>query len=126
MKRITTRLLESEAGFTKAVLDLLKICGWRSAHFRPARQGNKYVTPVQGDGVGFPDIIAVKGQRVLVAELKVGKNQPTPEQLVWLECWRTASVEVYVWRPSDWDEIERVVSHAQAKFTTPTTDRPGS
>ena len=97
---------ETEAGFTKAVIDLAKVNGWLTAHFRPAMtRAGKWITAVQGDGKGFPDLVLVRGTRLIFAELKVGKNKPTPEQFEWLARLMGAGAECYVWRPEQWDEI---------------------
>ena len=97
---------ETEAGFTKAVIDLAKVNGWLTAHFRPAMtRAGKWITAVQGDGKGFPDLVLVRGTRLIFAELKVGKNKPTPEQFEWLARLMGAGAECYIWRPEQWDEI---------------------
>ncbi len=49
---------------------------------------------------GFPDCVFVR-ERVVYAELKTEKGQPSPEQYFWLEALAEASQEVYLWRPSD-------------------------
>lgn len=100
----------TEAAFTREVIAFARQHGWRVAHFRPARtQAGRWVTAVQGDGKGFLDIVAVRGERIVVAELKVGKNRLTPEQLAWLNVWSATPAEVYVWRPAQWPEIHRVL-----------------
>jgi hypothetical protein len=100
----------TEADFTRQVLALARLCRWRAAHFRPGltRSGG-WATAVQGDGAGFPDLILVKPGRVVVAELKVGRNRPTPGQRAWLQAFESAGVPAYVWRPEDWPEVERVL-----------------
>lgn len=96
----------SEKEFTKQVLNLAKFMGWRTAHFRPAQaQSGRWLTPVQGDGKGFPDLLMVKGDQVIAAELKVGRNNLTPEQGDWLRDLRGAGVEAHTWRPADWPRI---------------------
>lgn len=100
----------TEAGFQRQVLQLAKLRGWRSAHFRPSmnRRG-EWQTAVAGDGAGFPDLLLVRGNRLIVAELKVGKNKTTPEQRVWLAAFEDAGVPAYVWRPEDFDELMKVL-----------------
>jgi hypothetical protein len=102
----------TEFEFTDQVLKLARLHGWRTAHFRPARTatGSGWRTAVSGDGKGFPDLVLVRKHRLVVAELKVGINQPTPEQEQWLEAFRRAGAEVYVWRPEDWSAIEYLLS----------------
>jgi hypothetical protein len=47
--------------------------------------------------------------RLLVAELKVGKNKPTAAQAEWLSAFRAAGVPAFVWRPQDWPAIEQAL-----------------
>ncbi len=100
----------SEKVFTAQVIALLRWYKWRCAHFRPGKtQRGRWVTAVSGDGVGFPDIFALRGNRRIMAELKASKGKPSPEQLEWLRVAGQAGIETYVWRPKDIDEIERVL-----------------
>lgn len=98
-----------EEAFARQVLDLAKLLRWRSAHFRPAETGRGWRTAVAGDGVGFPDLVLLKGRTLLVAELKVPPNVPTAEQLDWLAAFRAAGTPAYLWTPADWPEIEKVL-----------------
>ena len=100
----------TEAAFQAQVLQLAKIHGWRSAHFRPAQTARGWRTAVSGDGAGFPDLILVRGYRLIVAELKRdAKQKPRPEQTAWLDAFRGVGAEVFLWTPGDWVEIERVL-----------------
>jgi hypothetical protein len=101
---------ETEAGFTTAVIALARLHGWMVYHALPLRtKAGEWRTGTQGD-VGFPDVIAVKAAggrvgRLVVAELKV-KTAVTPQQDIWLNRFATVpGVEVYVWRPHQWNEI---------------------
>lgn len=102
----------TEAEFTDQVLQLAKLRCWLRAHFRPALTVNGWRTAVQGDGNGFPDLVLLRSRTLLVAELKVGKNKPTDEQEAWLAAFRLTGARVYVWRPEDFKEIERVLEEA--------------
>lgn len=106
----------SEAEFSQQVIDFAHLNHWLVAHFRPAMTGRKdrngkpiWVTPVQADGKGFPDLVLVR-DRVLFAELKVGSNRLTVEQLSWESLLLLAGAELHIWRPEDWPTIERVLS----------------
>ena len=102
----------NEAEFTRQVLQLAALCGWRTIHLRPAlTRHDRWVTPVQGDGVGFPDIFAIHPGRgvVLAAELKIGRRKPTPAQTAWLDAMRAAGIAAYCWVPADWKYIEAVL-----------------
>lgn len=59
---------------------------------------------------GFPDLIMLRDDRVIAAELKQDGEKPTPEQLIWLRTFvATGKVEVYVWAPADWSEVDTVL-----------------
>jgi len=100
----------TEAGFQKTVLEFAKLHGWRTAHFRPAKTAKGWRTAVSGDGKGFPDLVLVRGTRLLFVELKMWRNTPSSEQESWLRTLRQTFAEVYLWYPSDWDQIETVLA----------------
>jgi len=100
----------SESVFTTQVIQMARVFGWRCAHFRPAMtKRGRWVTPVQGDGAGFPDLIMLRHNRRIMAELKAAKGKTTIEQAKWLESARIADFETYIWMPSMIDEIERIL-----------------
>jgi hypothetical protein len=108
----------TEDEFQAQVIKFAKFHGWRVAHFRPLMDSkNRWRTAVQGDGVGFPDLILVKPGLLIVAELKVGKRKPTSAQYEWLEDFERAGIPAYTWRPSDWSEIEAVLSGTEVPAT---------
>lgn len=105
----------SEAEFTSQVIQYARLHGWLVAHFRPAMTGRTnaagkkiWVTPVQGDGKGFPDLVLVSS-RVIYAELKVGANSLSADQITWEYRLKIAGAEHHVWRPEDWPEIEKAL-----------------
>lgn len=103
-----------ESEFQRQVIDLARLCGWRVAHFRAVRVQRAngsvhYCTPVQADGAGWPDLVLCRPPRQIAAELKVGRNTLAAEQREWLDILAGCRAETYVWRPEDWDEIERVL-----------------
>lgn len=107
LKRIT------EDAFKDQVLDLARAFKWRTAHFRPGlTRSGQWVTAVQGDGKGFPDLVLVRGPTLIVAELKVGRNKPTREQTAWLQAFELAGIPAYTWWPRHWSEIESVLRAA--------------
>lgn len=66
-------------------------------------------TPVAADGKGFPDLVLVR-DRIVVAEIK-GSDRVKPEQRAWLDAFRLAGTEAYVWTPETWaaGEVERIL-----------------
>lgn len=100
----------SEKEFTAQVLQLAKLCGWKSAHFRPAQTVRGWRTPVQGEGVGFPDLILIRGAACLAVELKADDGKLASEQAAWLLAFSRAGVPAVVWRPRNWDHILKVLN----------------
>jgi hypothetical protein len=92
----------TEDDLLTAVLSVCKLYSWRTLHIRPARTEEGWRSPLQGDGVGWPDVLAVKGSRLIAAELKGEKGKATDEQMQWLRLLDLAHVETYLWTPSAW------------------------
>lgn len=106
-----------EKDFTRAVLDAARLRGWLAAHFHDSR---REVSPGllvgDADAAGFPDIVLVRGARLLFAELKSDKGELRPEQKRWLGALSqvTRPPEVHLWRESDWNELQRVLGRRAA------------
>ena len=90
------------------VLQAAGVLGWRCYHTKDSR----------GSQRGFPDLVLVRGGRLIFAELKrmpttKSPARPTPDQQGWLDDLNRvaqslgpvlvpdAGIEVYVWRPID-------------------------
>ncbi len=99
----------TEAAFQLQVLQLARLCGWRVAHFRPARTAKGWRTAVSGDGKGFPDLVLVR-ERVLFLELKTDSGRLTAEQAAWQAALQAAGQLALVWRPADWPAIEAILT----------------
>lgn len=108
-----------EDRLVRDIIDVAHLYGWLVAHFRKAmtRRGN-WVTPVAGDGKGFPDLVLVhpSSGEVIFAECKSSKGRLTIEQKMWVEATRGC-----IWRPQMWDEIveklrgNMILSKAEAR-----------
>jgi hypothetical protein len=59
---------------------------------------------------GFPDLIMARGVRVVIAELKAARGRLSTAQERWINTLKGGDVEVYVWRPSDEDEVHKVLA----------------
>lgn len=112
------RETQTEREFQAAIVEEAEMRGWLVFHDEDSRKNR----------AGFPDLCMVRGGRLVFAELKrelpakcspsmLAKLTPTHEQQRWLDELTSvahritgASVLVYLWRPSDWPEIERVLS----------------
>jgi Holliday junction resolvase-like predicted endonuclease len=97
------RTFQSEAAFQRWVCGLLDRHHWRWHHEVDSRKSKR----------GLPDIIAIRAARLLFVELKSREGRLTDGQIGWLcdvKQLACHQVEVYIWRPSDMDEIERVLA----------------
>jgi hypothetical protein len=115
----TLRAISEDALLTW-VLDVAKMHGWRSYHARPGRTTKGWRTPVQGDGVGFLDVLLLHSQcdYGVVAEIKRETGRTTPEQDAWLAAFRRAGWVAMVVRPSDRDALYALLSRPQAHMPT--------
>jgi hypothetical protein len=80
--------------------DFAQLCGWRWFHPFDSRRSEP----------GWPDIVLCRPPRLILAELKSDSGKLSPAQARWLDLFtRCPGVEVYLWRPRDWDQIEVVL-----------------
>ena len=89
---------ESEKAFQQRVMDLAKACGWLCYHPYDSRKSE----------AGYPDLSLCR-DRLILAELKSERGRLSKPQAAWINRLRAAGVTVYVWRPSQWNEICRVL-----------------
>ena len=106
-----TRIV-SEKDFQGAVITLARYNGWKVMH----PYSSFRTTP------GFPDLTMVRDGRLIFAELKTNTGRLSPAQKEWGQLLRKVALETtnnltepgvvkyFLWRPSDWDEIERMLS----------------
>lgn len=120
----------TEKDFRQLVVDFARLHGWlvyftwKSIHspagfpdcvfVRQTEEPKQLSTVALGLGNGR--VVQDSTQpRLIIAELKVGKNQPTAEQCEWLEAMHMAGVPSYLWYPTPecWDEIQRVLGRGR-------------
>jgi hypothetical protein len=95
------RELVSEGAFQAKVIELATRLGWRLYHTYDSRRSQP----------GFPDLIGVRGDRMVAIECKREGQKPTAEQWEWLRAlaevrWVTSVVA----RPNgDWSDIEALL-----------------
>jgi hypothetical protein len=114
-----------EAAFQQQVIEIAHIYRWRVAHFRAAQTARGWRTPVEADGMGFPDLVLIRPPELIIAELKSEKGVLSLAQRGWVgelslveEAIATAAgqpphrrlFEINVWRPSDFDDIVKRLS----------------
>ena len=91
---VTEKQLQSD------IIRIAKRCGWKVYHTHDSRRSE----------YGYPDLTMVRRDRLIFAELKRELGKPTPEQSEWLEALSVVPrIEVFIWRPQDWTEIEGVL-----------------
>lgn len=72
--------------------------GWKTYHTKDSRKSK----------AGYPDETCWR-DRVIFAELKDEDGKASAAQLTTIEELVAAGAEVYLWRPSDWPEIEEIL-----------------
>jgi hypothetical protein len=92
----------SEASLEAALVDLAKLYHWRAYHIRDSRTDD-----ARADH-GFPDWLLLRGDRMIVLELKSKRGTVRPNQREWLEAFAAvARIDVAIVRPADdADELE--------------------
>lgn len=106
----------SEDDFLEMVIDLCHQYKWRVAHFRPGMmRSGKWVTPVQADGAGFPDLTLTRRNKdgtamLMFLEIKRQKGKLTEAQSEWLKILADVpGVIAKVCYPSDWEIIAEML-----------------
>lgn len=95
-----TKIAISEKSFEVQVKDLAKLFNWKYYH-----TWRSFHSPA-----GFPDCVMVRPPRVVFAELKSEIGKVSPPQQEWLDILAECpGVEIYLWRPSDWERIVEVL-----------------
>ena len=89
----------SEEQFLQHVIAVAKRGGWWCYHTRDSRHSPS----------GFPDLVLIRPPWVLYAELKKQDGKVTATQQRVHELLRKCGAEVYVWRPSDEEDIRAVL-----------------
>lgn len=85
----------TEEQFLGAIRDCAHRLGWATYHTHDSRRSEH----------GFPDLVLVRGTRLVFAEVKTDRGHTTLAQDDWLEALRAAGAETHVWRPLHWDSI---------------------
>jgi len=109
-RRKATVVPIAEAQLQRTVLEMAGLFGWMRHHVYDSRLASG-----QWTDPGFLDLVLLKvygdrPSRLLLVELKREDGRLTVQQEAWLAGLQDVpGVEVYIWRPSDLDEIERVL-----------------
>lgn len=109
----------TEKQFQDQVLEAADKLGWYRHHDHDSRKQDW-----RSDS-GFPDLVLAREGKIIFAELKSKRGRVTGEQQCWLNTLRAnPNVEVYVWRPDDWPEVERVLKGEALEQAN--IERPGA
>ena len=91
-----TKLATTEKQLEQQVKELAKLFNWKYYH-----TWRSIHSPA-----GFPDCVLVRPPRLIFAELKSDKGLVSDKQQEWLdELNQVPYIEVFVWRPDDFEEI---------------------
>ena len=98
---------KSEKRFQDAVVQLSQLNGCLVYHTYDSRRS----TP------GFPDLVILRDDLLIFAELKTDKGKLSKYQSNWLDAlkrWKQNQsqrlpFQVHLWRPSDWDAIIEIL-----------------
>lgn len=97
----------TENEWMEQVRDLAKLYGWLGYHTHRSDRSD----------AGFPDLVLVKGERVVYVELKAEKGRLSPDQKKWLRALVAAGQETAVWRPSDLQTASAVLGPRGVRAT---------
>ncbi len=94
----------TEKQFEAQVKDLAKVLGWKMYH-----TWRSIHSPA-----GFPDCVFVRNGTIIFAELKSEVGKLSDAQQEWITALERVAqcslgVQVFVWRPSDFDKIVEVL-----------------
>lgn len=106
MSRTAPDTRPTEAECQRTIVEAARLGGWMVHAERPAmRQSGTWSTPIQGDA-GFPDLVMVRGTRVLAVELKRRPRKIDGAQLLWLRAFTRAGVDArLVYVPEQLDDL---------------------
>ena len=86
----------TEKQFASQIEGLFKLFGWKYYHTWNSWHSVK----------GFPDYVAIRGDRLLFIELKSEKGKLTEAQKEWyISLSEVDDIEVYDWKPHQWELI---------------------
>jgi VRR-NUC domain-containing protein len=103
--------VQTERQFERAIVEYAQLNGWMTWHAYDSRRS----TP------GWPDLAMARGGRLVLAELKTEKGRVSRDQQAWLDALGIqdeyarrflagqSRLQVFLWRPSDWPEVEWVL-----------------
>jgi hypothetical protein len=101
----------TEEDFQAQVVQLAGLLGWRHMHVRRSiGKGRRWTTAT--NVTGWPDLTlwSARHNRLIFVELKSEHGRVSDDQAEVLASLRAAGCEVHVWRPSDLDTAQQILS----------------
>jgi hypothetical protein len=94
--------LVTEKDFREQVVAIARLHGWLVYWTWNSKNSPK----------GFPDLVMVRRERLVFAELKTTAGKVSSSQQSWLDALGALHrpAEAHVWRPDDWMEIEECLA----------------
>lgn len=105
----------TEKAWQAQVLTLARMFQWKPWHDQATnapRACPHCKTPLHlpRNDPGWPDLFLLRGDTLVIAELKSDRGSTTPEQRDWLKAFRAVRrIAVFVWKPRDVDQITKVL-----------------
>lgn len=104
----------SETDWQKVLTNFMEERGWIVNHIGRARTASgDWVTPTTSSG--WPDLLALRGPRLLAVEVKDRRKPVDPAQVAWLLAFSLQpTANAWVLRPTmDWQEIAGWIVHPE-------------
>ena len=102
----------SERDWQGQVMRLAFSRGWKHYHAPDNKPINGRIQKVVA---GFPDLVLVKNERLIFAELKKELGVVAEAQTEWLEALALTGAECYVWRPSQLRDVVAILEGKNKK-----------
>ena len=97
----------SEKDFMATVIRFAALNGWK--HYHPPDNKPSAGGWSQKIVAGFPDLCLIRVPDIMFVELKSEIGTTTVEQDVWLQSFRDCGIVTHVWRPSQIEQILRIL-----------------
>jgi hypothetical protein len=90
---------------------IIDLCKWLGLLVYHVGRSDKALVSANG----FPDLVIVGVMGTVFAELKSQIGKPTQDQKEWLSLLARTNDHVYLWRPSDWDNITKILKEVAGR-----------
>lgn len=109
-----------ESAWQDQVVGLARFYGWDRIFHAPQQGAGGRAFRQYPEGTGFPDLVLVRPPELIFAELKAEGGRVSTTQQAWLDALAEVDgASVYLWRPGDWHEVERILARGRHLVPTP-------